>query len=196
MRLVGDPTAYKIGLVVISLIMFVIAILKNAVTFAINFGVVQFYLDFTRKKTAEITQLFTPLKNGNTVLRVFGANFMIGLFTFLWALLLIVPGIIAAYSYAMTFYIMADEPKLPVMEAISKSKAMMDGRKAQLFWLQLRFTGWHILAVMTFFVGYLWLMPYINVATANFYDTIKADYEGGSSRGFHPTATIMPETAA
>ncbi len=196
LKFMGDPTFYRIGLGVVALIMLPIQIVRNAISFAMNFGVVQFFLKFTRNIHTEVSQIFEPFKNKNTVLRVFGANFMIGLFCFLWSLLLLVPGIIAAYSYMMTLYIMADEPDLPVMEALRKSKAMMDGRKAQLFWLHMRFTGWHILSSMTLFIGYLWLMPYINVAVTNFYDVVKADYEAGNSRGFHPTATIMPETVA
>ncbi len=192
----GDPTLYQIGLGVIGLIMIPIQVVKNLISFAINFGIIQFFLKFTRNIHTEIVQLFEPIKSAKTVFRVFGANFMIGLICILWSLLLVVPGIIAAYSYSMVLYIMADEPDLPVMEALRKSKAMMNGRKAQFFWLQMRFTGWHILSMMTLFIGYLWLTPYIHVATVNFYETIKADYKAENSGGFHPTATIMPETVS
>jgi uncharacterized membrane protein len=88
-------------------------------------------------------------------------------------LLLIIPGIIAAISYSMTFYILADDNSLTAMEAIDKSKAMMEGYKLKYFYLSLRFLGWALLAILTFGIGFLWLAPYMMVASAKFYDDIK-----------------------
>ncbi|GHT57847.1 hypothetical protein FACS18945_2990 [Bacteroidia bacterium] len=91
-----------------------------------------------------------------------------------WSLLLIIPGIIAAISYSMTFYIIADDPAISAMDAINKSKKMMYGYKMKYFCLSLRFLGWALLCILTLGIGFLWLMPYIQVTFAKFYDDLKA----------------------
>lgn len=95
------------------------------------------------------------------------------IFVLLWSLLLIIPGIIAALSYSMSFYILYDNPQMTSMEALRASKEMMRGYKGKLFLLYLSFIGWALLCVLTLGIGYLWLAPYIQTATANFYDNLK-----------------------
>jgi uncharacterized membrane protein len=96
----------------------------------------------------------------------------------LWALLLIVPGIVAAISYSMTFFILAEDSSLTPMEAINKSKQMMDGYKLKYFYLCLKFIGWALLCCLTLGIGFLWLIPYIQVSTAKFYDELKGSASG------------------
>lgn len=100
-------------------------------------------------------------------------NILIGL----WTLLLIVPGIIKAFSYAMTPYILHDNPELSASEAIHRSRMMMSGHKFDLFWLYLGFIGWIFLCILTAGIGFLWLVPYMETAQAAFYQDIKAEYE-------------------
>lgn len=78
--------------------------------------------------------------------------------------------------YALVFYIYNDNEELSVMECINGSKEMMKGNKVKLFLLQLSFIGWHILSVITLFIGYLWLKPYIETSTASFYNNLKEVY--------------------
>lgn len=96
-------------------------------------------------------------------------NLLRGLFVFLWCLLFIIPGFIAAYSYAMAPFIMQENPGMKAKEAISASKEMMDGHKWDLFVLDLSFIGWHLLCSLTLGIGYLWLNPYMNTSHAAFY---------------------------
>lgn len=77
-----------------------------------------------------------------------GLKFMRNLFVFLWTLLLIVPGIIASYRYAMSDYILLQNPGMGVMDALQESKRRMAGRKWRMFCLQLSFIGWRILALL------------------------------------------------
>lgn len=95
-----------------------------------------------------------------------------GLYIFLWTLLLIIPGIIASYSYAMTGYILAEHPELTAGEAIAASKEMMAGNRWRLFCLHLSFIGWALLCTLTLGIGNLWLNPYMNVSEAAFYREI------------------------
>ena len=103
--------------------------------------------------------------------------FLMTLFTFLWSLLLVIPGIVKMFSYSMTPFILEEHPELTANEAIDHSRAMMKGHKFDLFWLLLSFIGWMILCLFTFGIGYLWLMPYIQTSIAGFYEDVKADYE-------------------
>ena len=92
-----------------------------------------------------------------------------GLYIFLWTLLLIVPGIIASYRYAMAPFILAENPDMTPSEAIDASKEMMDGHKWELFCLDFSFFGWLLLNVLTLGLGSLVLNPYMNAARAAFY---------------------------
>jgi uncharacterized membrane protein len=91
---------------------------------------------------------------------------------FLWALLLIIPGIVAAYRYALIPYLMADHPDMSVGEAFEKSKALMNGRKWDLFCLDLSFIGWWILCGFTFGILSLWITPYSQMARTSFYRSL------------------------
>ena len=103
--------------------------------------------------------------------------FLMGVFIALWSMLLIIPGIIKTFSYAMTPYILDEHPELSANDAIDRSRAMMKGHKFDLFWLLLSFIGWGILCVFTLGIGFLWLTPYMQTSMAVFYEDLKADYE-------------------
>lgn len=103
-------------------------------------------------------------------------GFLQGLFTFLWTLLLIVPGLIKSYSYAMAFYIQQDSmaDREPV-DCITESRKMMAGHKWQLFCLDFSFLGWYILGALCLGIGVFFVAPYHQTARANFYEALKAD---------------------
>ena len=82
-------------------------------------------------------------------------------YTFLWTLLLVIPGIMKSYSYAMTLFILKDYPELQYNAAKEKSMAMMSGHKMKMFLLDLSFIGWAILCCFTLGIGFLFLAPYV-----------------------------------
>jgi len=99
-----------------------------------------------------------------------------GVFIFLWSLLLVIPGIIKAYSYAMVPYLLAD-PTISEEDAITLSRRMMDGHKWSLFVLQLSFIGWAILGLLTInILNIFYTVPYQQMATAGFYQELKRQY--------------------
>lgn len=116
--------------------------------------------------TPKIETLFSrfPMLGNALVLRL-----LMALKILLWSLLLIVPGIIAAYRYAMAPYLLAEHPDLTATEAIEQSKQLMDGHKARLFCLHLSFIGWYLLAALTGGIGYFFLAPYVKAAETGFY---------------------------
>jgi hypothetical protein len=78
------------------------------------------------------------------------------------------------YSYAMTFFVLADDHATGPLKAIRQSKGMMKGRKLKLFYLQLRFLGWFLLALLTLMIGGLWVGVYYHAALAHFYDDLRS----------------------
>ncbi len=90
----------------------------------------------------------------------------------LWSLLLIIPGIMAAYSYAMTGYILAEHPGMTAKEALARSRELMAGKRFHLFCLQFSFIGWAILCLFTMGIGFFWLSPYFETSITVFYREI------------------------
>ncbi len=103
----------------------------------------------------------------------FGTKFistlLVSIYTFLWSLLFIIPGIVKSYAYALVPYILNDRPELSATDAIYESERMMDGYKMELFLLDLSFIGWMILAGCSCGLLSFWLAPYMSATRAAFY---------------------------
>jgi uncharacterized membrane protein len=137
----------------------------------LGYGLTVTFLESFRGKQPEIGDLFEGFKNYGKVL---GTMLLTALYIILWSLLLLVPGIIKSYSYAMTPYLLRDNPELSAEELICKSMEIMKGRKAKLFLLDLSFIGWILLSVFTLSIGLLWILPYMYSARAAFYEDVRA----------------------
>ena len=96
-------------------------------------------------------------------------RFLMWLKIFLWSLLFVVPGVVAAYRYALAPYLLAENPELTAEEAIEQSKSLMLGHKGRLFCLQFSFIGWYLLSALTGGVGWVFLAPYTKAADTAFY---------------------------
>lgn len=107
------------------------------------------------------------------------SSILVTIFTTLWTLLLIIPGIIMGLAYSMTPYIVNDmaENNKPVssLEAISESRHLMKGHKLELFFFNLSFVGWFLLGIISCGIGLLWIIPYYSTAKAEFYRNLAAD---------------------
>ena len=137
-------------------------------------GVIACFMNLVRKEPFNVETMFDGFRN---FLSAFLLQLFMGIFIFLWMLLLIVPGIIAALKYSMSFYILNDNPEIKPMEAIKQSKKMMDGYKWKFFCLLFSFFGWFLLSILTIGIGLLWLIPYMKATTANFYQNLKDNLE-------------------
>lgn len=128
-----------------------------------------------------ITDIFTNAFDGRYYLRRVGGYAWMMLFTFLWSLLFAIPGIVKAYSYALTPYILAKYPEVQAKEALKVSMKIMDGKKAELFVLQLSFIGWAMLAGITFgLLGIFFVIPYMAITdTLWFKRTMESAIETG-----------------
>jgi uncharacterized membrane protein len=105
------------------------------------------------------------------------------IFVILWMLLLIVPGIVKSMSYAMAYYIALDNPGMSASDAITASRKMMYGYKGKLFHLSLSFTGWYLLCILSLGIGFFWLIPYVQLSAANFYEDLRKQR---ANEGIHP----------
>ena len=94
---------------------------------------------------------------------------MVSIFTTLWSILFLIPGIIKSYSYSQALYIQAENPDLGWRECIDRSRKMMDGHKFELFTVHLSLIGWMILIVITFGIATIWFVPYLMVISVNYY---------------------------
>ena len=142
------------------------AVIYFALGSFIGVGYAKFNLNLVDKKNAAFETLFEYFSHWKTTTI---ARLLRALYVFLWSLLFIIPGIVAGFSYAMTDYILAEDPELTADEAISQSKSIMMGTKWRFFCLQISFIGWDILATLAFGIGHLWLTPYKQAAYAAFY---------------------------
>ena len=122
-------------------------------------------------------------------------NLLITLKVIAWSLLFVIPGIIAAYRYSMATYIMAENPTIAPTEAIERSKALMDGRKGDLFCLDLSFFGWALLTVLTAGIGALWLTPYMAVSRAAFYRSLPRSMGDRAPSGWQPQSGDRPDSS-
>ena len=140
------------------------------------FGLARVFLQLVRgqKQQIDIADLFCGTDEFGSLIVL---NLLVGLFTFLWMLLFIIPGIVKSYAYSMAFYIKHDHPEYDWKQCMDESQLYMKGYKWQLFCLDFSFIGWILLGFLCCGIGTLWVVPYQNAARANFYENLKAIYD-------------------
>lgn len=163
------PEELRQPVIVLLGVIAVLGIVQFIVGGAAQLGYSRFLLNLHDDRDARVSDLLSQFDR-------FGDGFCLvllrGLYTFLWMLLFIVPGIMAAYGYAMASFVMVENPEMGVNEALRVSKKMMQGHKFELFCLELSFIGWDLLSLLTLGIGSLWLNPYKNAAYAAFYRSL------------------------
>ena len=142
----------------------------NFLILPMMYGVSLAFLGQLRERDMQLGDLFKGYNK-----RVWLTMILYFVYIILWTLLLIIPGWIKSYSYAMTPYILVDDPEISNNAAIEKSMSMMQGHKWRLFLRDLSFIGWYILGAICFFVGMFWAAAYHFQARTAFYETLKAE---------------------
>ncbi len=137
-----------------------------------SYGMAYVFLNQSRdQQPINISDVFIAFNSD--FLEYFLLGLMISLFTALWSLLFVIPGIVKGYAYAMAYYIKVDNPEMGWKECIDESQKMMEGHKMELFVLDLTFIGWIFVGAFTCGIGFFWVAPYINAAHVKFYETIR-----------------------
>jgi len=143
---------------------------------AFSVSIALIYLNLTNNVKPTVSDTFKGFDNIWGAVKV---NFFVGLFTFLWSLLLVVPGIIKSISYSFAFYILAENKDKDALWCIKESQRITQGHKWELFVLGLSFIGWIFLGSLTLGIAFIWIIPYMSATYTNAYNLIKtekADY--------------------
>lgn len=156
-------------------------VLIMIVLIPLNIGVAQNVLAWSRGEDVnKWKELFGGFNSAKIFFKQVGVVVLNTILCALWAILLIVPGIIKGLAYSMYPYVLRDEPDLSVWQTLKKSEAIMKGYKGKLFLLYLSFVGWFILGAFTFGILYIWLTPYVMTSTVKFYDDVRRAYYNGN----------------
>ncbi len=160
---------------------YVLNVLISILLIPLNIGVAQNVLAWSR---GEDVNKWKVLFGGFNSVKIFfkqvGVVVLNTILCALWAILLVVPGIIKGLAYSMYPYVLRDEPDLSVWQTLKKSEAIMKGYKGKLFLMYLSFVGWFILGAFTFGILYIWLTPYVMTSTVKFYDDVRRAYYNGN----------------
>lgn len=147
-----------------------LTIIVSFFTTTLSVGLYYYTLKIVRKDETEVKDIFKFVGN---VLPIVAISFLMMIFVCLWSLLLIIPGIIVALGYSMVFFLYADNQSEMPMWYLSKSKEMMTGYKLDYFVFQLSFIGWALLCIVTLGIALIWAVPYVSIAEAIYYETLK-----------------------
>lgn len=160
---------------------YVLNVLITIVLIPLNIGVAQNVLAWSRGEDVNKWKvLFSGFNSAKIFFKQVGVVVLNTILCALWAILLVVPGIIKGLAYSMYPYVLRDEPDLSVWQTLKKSEAIMKGYKGKLFLMYLSFVGWFILGAFTFGILYIWLTPYIMTSTVKFYDDVRRAYYNGN----------------
>ncbi len=160
----GEASTY----IVSSLVFFVIYLVISTI---LQFGYSSYCLKVAnRDGSMSYGDLFSSVRY---LLKAIGLTLMISVFVLLWCILLVIPGIIAAYRYSQAIFIMVEDPNKGIMQCIRESKEMMAGHKMEYFILELSFFFWMLLGGVTCGLAYIYVYPYMTVTFANYYNQLK-----------------------
>ena len=152
-------------------------ILRILYIFLINVlyvGAIRFFLNF-RSGREQYDDIKLGFRDGN-YWHFVKVMFLVRLYTFLWGLLLWVPGIIKRYEYKMVPFLLAENPKISAKEAFVRSKQMMDGQKSNAFLMSLSFIGWYYLSTKTYqILMFFYLGPYYMLTFSELYNKLKGE---------------------
>lgn len=172
-----EETAVLIGIVIGVLVICLLAIAIGFALYAfvggpLEVGKCKFFMS-AREGDSSLMRMFDNFGSGKylSTVKVMFARYM---YTFLWSLLFIIPGIIKGYEYYLIPYLMAENPNLPKDRAFAISKQAMNGEKWNLFVLELSFIGWELLGLLACCVGVIFVAPYEQATFTEFYACMRA----------------------
>ena len=151
------------------------AIIAAILIFPLNYSYNAAFLD--NKRQGEEIKIDSLLVGYNDFSRISFTLLLVQIYTILWSLLFIIPGIIKSCSYSQTTFVLKDNPELKYNDAIERSMAIMEGHKMEYFLLILSFIGWILLSIITLGIAAFWVYPYMTATQAHYYEYVKTEYE-------------------
>lgn len=146
-----------------------VASLLSLILLPASVGMLAYNLEIARGKQPDLSNI---KKYYSLFINIIVIDVLIAIFVFLWSILLVIPGIIAAISYSMVYYCLIDNESLSASDAIRASKELMNGHKWEYVVFELSFIGWALLVGVTFGIASIWVIPYVSIAQALFYDEL------------------------
>ena len=140
-------------------------------------SLINIYVTILAGDKPEIKDIFSGFSNWWISVKVY---FFQGLYTCLWSLLFVIPGIIKGIAYSQAMYIASESPNMTAHDALRESERLMDGNKMRYFVFQLSFIGWWILCGITMGIAAIWVIPYYNACLATFYIDIRPSTSGSA----------------
>lgn len=194
----GSPSVPRSSLIapaiagIVIVIILIVAILGTAIgVFLLNplqVGVQKFFIDNASDQSTGLNRSNVGVAFNENYIKVVGSMFTTGLFTALWTLLLIIPGIYKAYCWRMVPYIVSEDPTISGSDARALSAQMMNGSKWASFVLDLSFLGWQILGLFTLgILNLVFTNPYQAATNAELYLTLS----GRPSEVASPAETVQ-----
>ena len=135
---------------------------------ALGFSI--YSLNLFRNGSADYNNIFDGFKSLGKIL---GVYFLMIVLVILGMILLIIPGIILAFGFSMAYFVMIDKPELGIVDTLKESWKIMKGNKTKLLGLSLRFIPWAILGILCLVVGVIFVLPWMQMSYASFYEEIK-----------------------
>lgn len=142
----------------------------------LEYSLLYTFIDIARNQDdfkKPIVKAFVVFSNGYLFLGTLLMNILTSIMCFLWGILLVIPGIIKAYSYSQALFIyrdsVAEDAPMGYIEAITESRRLMDGHNLELFILDLSFIGWALAVLVTLGIASIWVIPYYHQTKAQFY---------------------------
>ena len=148
-----------------------VSILTALLGVLLDIGYILYHLGIRRGREMPYLTLFDGFSFAGKAILLYIVQYI---FIFLWSLLFVIPGIIAAYRYRFAYYNLCENPDMGVMEALNMSKAQTNGFKWQLFVLDLSFLGWQLLCALTLGILSIWVQPYVTQTNVGYFQQIKA----------------------
>jgi uncharacterized membrane protein len=136
----------------------------------LQLGIAIYFLNILNDRPASIENLIEGFK---PLLKVILIYIVISIATAIGIVLLIIPGIIIALGFSMTYYILVENPELSIEESLKESWRLTNGYKMELFVLHLRFIPWYLLGLLCFGIGIFVVMPWHQLTLANYYNYLK-----------------------
>ena len=147
-----------------------LGLISTLVAAPLLLGLTIYSLNLFRNGSANYNNIFDGF---NSLGKALGVYFLMIILIILGMILLIIPGIILAFGFSMAYYVMIDKPELGIVDTLKESWKIMKGNKTKLLGLSLRFIPWAILGILCLVVGVIFVLPWMQMSYASFYEEIK-----------------------
>lgn len=171
-------TAVSVALIIIGIVWIIALALSIFIFNPLIVGGYRYFL-LCGRRPAKIEEMVFAFSH--SYINIVKIMFFKGLYTFLWSLLFIIPGIVKSYEYRMIPYLLAENPELDMKDAFSLTKQMMTGDKANTWVLDLSFIGWELLGAFTCgILNIFYINPYRHLTNAQLYEVLTQKISGPS----------------